>query len=371
MKKKKVIFYGVKDFPSRGGTSRVVENIILNLLTEFEVTLYCYKNEKAQTNIAGIKVLQFPVFPLKEVGVFIYYFITALHILFFQNAKSIIHAHKTDCAIFIPLLRLKHKVILTSHEAPYKRDKWGKSGKLYFRFMEKVFIYSGATLTSISKPLSDYYENRYKKKVKFIPNGITLNEEYDYVRAENILTKERINGPFITFAARRLMATKGCHTMLEALSLINYTNPIVIAGELDHAGNYVNELKKKYGHLNIYFIGYIEPLSLLLGLIKKSDLFIFPSETEGMSIMFLEVISTGVNIIASDIPENTQILDSDEILYFKNKDAHDLADKISFALTNKEILNEYNKKALKKIKEKFLWDQIAKEYIKAYNALLN
>ena len=46
--KKKIAFFGIKYFPSRGGTSRVAENMILNLVNEYDVTVYCYKNEKAK-----------------------------------------------------------------------------------------------------------------------------------------------------------------------------------------------------------------------------------------------------------------------------------------------------------------------------------
>lgn len=368
--KKGIVFYGVKDFPSRGGTSRVVENIISNLKDDFNIILFCYKNEFAKTNIPGIRVIEFTNLPFKEAGVFLYYFISAIYLMLFIDSKNIVHAHKTDCAFFVPFIRLKFKVIITSHEAPYKRDKWGKTGKFYFKMVEKIFIHSGATLTSISEPLSQYYDQQYNKKVKFIPNGININQEYDDEKANAILQEHQINGPFISFAARRLMATKGCHTMLEALHLIKYPHPIVIAGELDHAGDYLNALKSKYTDLKVYFVGYINPLSVLLSLIRKSELFVFPSETEGMSIMFLEVISSGAHIVASDIPENTQVLDRNEILYFRNKDAQDLAEKINFALNNPQDMLAFQVKAMQKIKSSFTWDKISEQYKELYNSIM-
>lgn len=368
--KKGIIFYGIKDFPSRGGTSRVAENIIKNLANDYKITLCCYRDKNAENNIPGIRVIQFPVLPFNALGVFLYYFISAIHLLLFLNRENIVHAHKTDCALFVPLLRLKFKVIITSHEAPYKRDKWGKVGKFYFKLMERIFMYSGATLTSISEPLSEYYRERYKKQVIFIPNGININQEYDDKRAEAILKQNNISGPYISFAARRLMATKGCHTLLEALHRLNYKHPVVIAGELDHAGDYLTSLKSRYRHLNLHFVGYVQPLPVLLSLIRKSELFVFPSETEGMSIMFLEVISSGANIVASDIPENTQVLNRNEILYFMNKDAQDLAEKIRFALENQEVMAEYNRKAFSKVENSFTWNRISHQYRNLYNSVM-
>ena len=155
MPKQKLIFYGIKFFPSRGGTSRVAENLIRNLKTHYEISIYCYKHPKAKKYIDGVKAIEFPVLPFGSAGVFIYYFITALHIFFTKKRTTIIHAHKTDCAFFVPLLKLKFRnIIATSHEAPYKRDKWSALGRLYFHLMEWFFIHSGAKLTSISNPLA-------------------------------------------------------------------------------------------------------------------------------------------------------------------------------------------------------------------------
>ena len=112
------------------------------------------------------------------------------------------------------------------------------------------------------------------------------------------------------------MSTKGLHTMLEALNLLNSTKPVVICGDIDHAKSYVNGLKHKYKNLHLKFIGFVE-LPALMSLLKKAELFIFPSETEGMSIMLLEVTAVGTPVISSDIPENTQVFSTDEMLFFK------------------------------------------------------
>ena len=59
MKKKKIVIFGVKYFPSKGGTSRVVENLLRELKDHFEITIYCYKNELAADFMEGVKTIQF------------------------------------------------------------------------------------------------------------------------------------------------------------------------------------------------------------------------------------------------------------------------------------------------------------------------
>lgn len=362
----RLIFFGIKYYPSRGGTSRVAENLIKQLNKNFDISIYCYKNKFANNYIENVKAIEFPEFPLKGLGVFMYYFITAIHLLLFANKTAVIHAHKTDCAIFLPLLKLKFKKILaTSHEAPYHRDKWSKVGKLYFRIMEKAFIHSGVKLTSISKPLANYYESRYNKKILFIPNGINTDIEINKNDALTILEKYDIKEPFLMFAARRIMSTKGLHTFLEALHFLGSNSPIVIAGDESHAPQYTRALKRKYSHLNLYFAGYVE-LPALMSLVKQSELFIFSSEIEGMSIMLLEVVSLGTPVICSDIPENKQIFNNEHVLFFRNKDANDLSEKIKFARNNKDQMHKLLIKAQNKIKSELTWNKISELYKDIY-----
>ena len=65
--KKKIAIIGVKYYPSKGGTSRVVENLVKKLSDQYNITIYCYKNPLTRENIEGVHVVQLPVMPL---GVF-------------------------------------------------------------------------------------------------------------------------------------------------------------------------------------------------------------------------------------------------------------------------------------------------------------
>lgn len=369
--KKKIVVYGVKTFPSRGGTDRVAENLILQLKDQFDITLYCYKDPQAQIHMNGIRVVEFTPWLKGAPGVFIYFFISAIYLLFESDVHAV-HAHKTDCAFFIPLLRLRFKVIATSHEAPYTRDKWNRLAKFYFQLAERIFIKSSNIATCISEPLTKFYESKYHRNVHFIPNGINMIDpkSYDFEGAQKFIPAgASFNDRYILFSARRLMATKGCHTMLEALLKINYQGQIFIAGELDENDEYLKRLRKLAEGLRVYFLGFVNPLPALLALVAKADLFIFPSEIEGMSIMLLEVASVGKPIIASDIPENLQVFSSNEVLYFNSKNTDDLTDKIQFSLSNPEKMKKLGDNCQKRVYADYLWKNIALLYQHLYLTL--
>ncbi len=369
----RIIVFGVKTFPSQGGTDRVAENLILQLKDRFATTLYCYKDSQAENHIPGVKVIQMNPWIKGSPGAFLYFLRSALHMLFTQKA-DLVHVHKTDAAFFIPLLRLRFKVVATSHEAPYKRDKWNRFVKLYFHLVERIFIRTSNLCTCISEPLTDYYQKKYGKAVKFIPNGINpVNEaSFDVERAKTFLPAgATMEQPYVLFSARRIMGTKGCHTMLEALKKINYPGQIFIAGELTHNNEYLNELKRLGNGLNVHYLGFVNPLTTLLAFVNKAELFIFPSETEGMSIMLLEVASAGTPIIASDIPENTQVFEEGEVMYFQVSNPEDLSRKIEFALANRETMAAFGKRCQQKVFKDYVWHNIANEYADVYQSLMN
>jgi glycosyltransferase involved in cell wall biosynthesis len=123
--------------------------------------------------------------------------------------------------------------------------------------------------------------------------------------------------------------------------------------------------------LDVHFLGLVSPLNVLMALISKADLFIFPSETEGMSIMLLEVASVGSPIIASDIPENKQVFSSNEVVFFKTKDSADLADKIQYALSHVQEMRKLANNCQEKVYSDYLWLNIASLYKQVYLSLLN
>ncbi|WP_209402435.1 glycosyltransferase family 4 protein [Pseudozobellia sp. WGM2] len=368
--KTKIAFFGIKYFPSRGGTSRVAENLILNLKDDFHITVYCYSNPKAKNHIAGVEVVQFPEIKMGSLGVFLFYALCFWHIRWFGNYE-IIHAHKIDSFYFLKGLSKCGKVVATAHEAPYKRDKWGRVAKKFFKVCEKRFLNFKGKKTAISKPLCDFYKETYNVDVTFIPNGINLSEGRSEDEAFKFWPKNVAKDVlFVLFAARRIMGTKGLHTMLKAYKKVNYKGEIFVAGELDNFPSYIKEIKELSKGLNVHFLGFVNPLTALLSMVDKCDYFVFPSETEGMSIMLLEVASSGKSIIASDIPENTQVFDDNDVLYFKNKNVEDLAQKIQWVEENREDFDILGLNAQTKVSDYYTWDRIALDYKDLYKDLL-
>lgn len=176
---------------------------------------------------------------------------------------------------------------------------------------------------------------------------------------------------YLFFGAGRIIKIKGCHLLIEALLQIKYQGQILIVGDINQDSTYKKYLLEKSQGLDINFLGLIRDKTQLLKLIAESQLFIFPSLMEAMSMMLLEAASVKASIICSDIQSNRDIFNNDEVLFFRSEDKGDLAEKINFALNNTEKMNEIANNAYEKVYMKYRWDIIAKEYSRLYNNLIN
>ena len=370
MAKPKIAFFGVKYFPSKGGTSRVVENLLPELKEEFDITIYCYKHPQAAQYVSGVKTVQFPEIRIKGIGVFIYYFICCCHLLLRGNF-DLIHAHKTDSAFFLPILRLKYKLISTSHALPYLNDKWSWIGKTYFLFVERVFMRADSTRTAVSKIQMEYYMEQYKRPVRYIPNGIHPVKDVQPELATTLIAQKNIQPDYVFFAARRIIPLKGCHHLIEALKSINYKGSLVIAGDIEQIPEYTEELTSMAKGLDVHFLGYVSDMPTLNALIQQASLFIFPSEIEGMSMMLLEVGSVGTPMICSDIPPNKAVLSEAEVLFFQNKNSEHLASKLQWAISHPRQMSELARQAKQTIEQEYSVQQVARKYMNLYQEILN
>jgi glycosyltransferase involved in cell wall biosynthesis len=106
---------------------------------------------------------------------------------------------------------------------------------------------------------------------------------------------------------------------------------LVIVGEADHEDRYSKGLKVKVEDevkkgAPIVLAGFLsgEPLKELY---SNAGLFVLPSLYEGLPIVLLEAMSFGLNIIASDIPQNREVGLRGE-RYFNPHNPEDIAKKI-------------------------------------------
>ena len=133
-----------------------------------------------------------------------------------------------------------------------------------------------------------------------------------------------------------------------AVRCISQSNKVlVIAGDNSHSEPYSENLKKQASE-HILFVGFVDGKEKE-ELLSNAYCYVLPSTFEAMPLSLLEAMSFGNCIVASDLPELKAVLKNEGIL-FRTGNAHDLKDKLSFALGNTEYTNRQGAKMIYYVK---------------------
>ena len=361
MSRKKIAMIGLKGLPATGGAAAVGENIVRELSDKYDFTVYATGTHATEHDFNGTTQIIFRKFPIRSVNIFYYYIASALHAVF-KGKYDLVHLHHIDGAFILFLLRLKYKVVSTSHGLSYRHAKWSRFYRPYFKFNEWLQCRLSNHITLVSRSLMQHYALKCPlKKLSFIPNGIRLTE--------NIPIKEY--GDYLLFAAGRIIPSKGLTTLVNAFRKMNTDMKLLVIGDLDQVASYKKELLASSVNLNIEFIDLIRSEKILKGYLSRSALFIFPSLYEAMSMMLMEAVSSMAPVICSDIEANSDVFTNAEVLFFKAGDSDDLCDKIKWALSHRREMGEFALNAYKKLELNYRWDVIAEKYDQVYGKLMN
>jgi glycosyltransferase involved in cell wall biosynthesis len=367
----RIAYLGCKGLPSKSGTERVVEAIVSRLTGKHEIIVYCDSRYTPEgTKVDGIQLIRIFTIKGKYTQATSLFFLSALHALF--SRYDVIHLNSVEAGFILPILRLKYKVVSTSHGTPTRlmRLKWGKVARSIISRIEYPFVYLSNYITSVSLEDAYYLKARYKRNISYIPNGVDADVQYDLKRACSKLLQAGLEpGNYLMFAAGRIDPTKGCHVLLKALNHIENPPNLAIVGDLNQVPSYSDHLRAIVDGKRVVFIPPISDRELLFGMVKQARLFIFPSTTEAMSMMLLEAASLQTPIICSDIPEN-KIVMQDNVLYFHSGDEIDLANQIQWALGNPGEMSALGQKASIYVKDNLTWEKIVKQYEEIYEVCI-
>lgn len=370
----KIAYIGIKGLPSKGGAERVVEAIVRRLASQHDLTVYCSQHYTTPgTSIPGVRLIRLPCFTGKYSHMTSFDFLAAWHAVL-HGDYDLIHLHTIEASFVLPILRSRYKVITTAHARhsavkvnPLNRvsDKWGPVSTTLMSLMEIPYATLSNAMTSVSEQNARELSQSFHKRVRYIPNGVDREPEVNLDAARAILDRYQIKeGSYLIFAAGRIMASKGGHLLVEALESVPTHYRLVMIGDSANADGY-SRGDNSHSDRKVILIPFIADKTSLLGLLKLSHLFIFPSVREAMSMMLLEAASVGVPILCSDIPGNTAVL-PEHALYFRSQDVQDLREKLEWALGHAEEMRALGEKAQEHVLKNYSWDEIVLQYDRLY-----
>lgn len=161
-------------------------------------------------------------------------------------------------------------------------------------------------------------------------------------------------GKKIIFGAGRLVEQKGFSYLIEAAAYLKKKRndlTFIVAGE----GRLGNQLKRMVIKLQLedsfYFLGFIKDIDPY---IKGCTLFVLPSLFEGMPNAVMEAMALGKAVIATDVNGVKELMiDEKTGRIIPSKNSEILAKTIDAVIDNKQLLEEYGKNGLDRVKNNF------------------
>jgi glycosyltransferase involved in cell wall biosynthesis len=252
------------------------------------------------------------------------------------------------------------------HGIEWMRTRWGFIARSFLKLMERASLPSAHAITAVSNTQCEYFKTNYNKNCEYIPTAADIKQLVNPNLISDLGLRAR---GYILFAAR-LVPEKGAHHLIRAYRRLSTEYPLVIAGEAPSAGNYSRELLElAEGDPRISFVGRVQG-RLLEELFSNAALFVQPSELEGLSIGLLEAMSYGLPCIASDIPENQEVIGNTG-LTFRNKDVDSLELVLDSTLRDMAGASKVAAAGRQRVKAMFSWERVVDQLEMLYQRAVN
>jgi len=371
--KLKIAFIGLRGIPAEySGIEKAVEEIGVRLVAKgHEVTVFCMAGRYREkvNSYRGIKLKYIPTIKSKNFEMICYAFFSAISNALGNYDISHFHAIGPSTVSFIPKLFGK-KLLVTIHGLDWQREKWGHFAKIYLKVGEWTSVRIPHRTIVVSKTLKQYYENKYSKKVNYIPNGINSSKYATLQGAGERFSIEK--NSYLLFVGR-LTKEKNIHLLIQAFKKLKTDKKLLIVGGSSHTDDYIRELKELTGSdERIIFTGPIYN-QLLEQIYSNAYLFILPSALEGLPVVLLEALSYGNVVLVSDIPENIEVIQDEDTLRgftFRSGRVESLESILSDLLEYPSKVEDMKNKGRKLVLRKYNWDVIADETVELYKRLI-
>jgi glycosyltransferase involved in cell wall biosynthesis len=211
----------------------------------------------------------------------------------------------------------------------------------------------------VSQTLHQHYREEHCVDSIYVPNGATLRKKRE---PRKILDWGLTRGKYILFLGR-FSPEKGCHLLVEAYERLRTDVKLVMAGASSYCDDYSRELRT-HASERVKILDWVSGESLE-ELLTNAMLFVLPSDMEGLSLALLDAMGAGLCVVTSDVPENREVV-MDAGYTFRQGDAGDLAERLSFLIANPAVREAAGRAAKARILEHYLWPKVAEQVESAY-----
>ncbi|MFX1537033.1 MAG: glycosyltransferase family 4 protein [Promethearchaeota archaeon] len=304
-------------------------------------------------------------------------FKSALSALIHESSDfDIIHAHGNLSNLLISLFKKNIPLVYTVHNPPPWLCAYPSSSERLIRIAAHKVVDEPCwrranRIIALSKALKSGIMNWGipAEQIDVIHNGADVDVFTPGLSYRNEVQKKfRLKNPYCLFVGQ-LTRRKGVNYLLRALVHSNIN--CVIVGE-GHERKNLMLLAKGLGISNkVLFTGAVS-FEDLRRLYAGASFFVFPSVAEGMPLTILEAMSSGLPVIATNIPGTDEVVrENYNGFLVPPRDVEALRSRIQVLTDNREFCKKMGDNARRLVMREFSWRSTAEKTVEVYQKMLD
>jgi glycosyltransferase involved in cell wall biosynthesis len=364
----RIAVIGIRGVPAAySGLETEVDEVGSRLVARgHELLVYCRRgsSDYSGSHYKGMRRIVLPSLKGKRTDTYSHSLLCMLHVL--KERPDVVLAYNPGIASLCIIPKLcGYPVALNPDGFDWERGKWG--------WFAKRFIRASAWLTTkvVDQIIADaitvqtYFNSvwRCQPPAVYIPNGGQLepSETACIPEAETaaILARYGVEkGHYILFLSRH-ERENSCEYIIKAFEGVAGDVKLLFGGGVTYASAYADALRQTKDP-RILFPGPIyDPLHVKA--LHHNCLFVVHgNQPGGMSLGLLKAMGLGACVMTVNTPDNAYVLQDAGVTYELSVES--IRSTMKFLLANPSEVREFQKKAVARIKQEYLWDVVTDRY---------
>ena len=262
---------------------------------------------------------------------------------------------------FIPRLFGK-RCVLNADGMEWLRPKWNSVARNFFRMSARLGTKFYNEIVTDADEMHRLYAREFGIDSAYIAYGANIerSEHPEWIEEYGARPHDYY------LIASRLIPDNNADLIVQAFVASGSSKQLLIAGGADYAGNTVEraflDKLKAMSNDRVRFTGHISKPGHIKELHCNCFAYIHGHQFGGINPSILKALGCGNLVIALNTPFNSEVLDHGKYGLLYEKNAGSLVEQIQFAESNPDDVNRFRRLAPERIRERFTWEQITKQY---------
>jgi glycosyltransferase involved in cell wall biosynthesis len=332
----------------------------------FDVTIYCrkheYPRELRRKQNEGVKLVYMPSYGGKNFAGLFSTLLAVLHALIFRRFDVYFFVN-VGMGYHCALARLFGKrVAMNVDGLDWRRDKWGRLGKLYFYTAAQTAVRVCNRLVTDAEAMRQFYLEHFRTDSTMIAYGtyIASSTQPELIAQYGVVPREYY------LVVSRLIPENTLDVIVREYVASGSEKPLLIVGSANYESPFHQTLRA-LANERVHFVGHVHDQAALRELWCNCFAYFHGHSVGGTNPALLNAMGYGACVLALDTVFNREVLAGTGMLWATEQGA--LAGMIRTLDADPSLAEAMRQKPRRRIQEAYTWERITAQYSALFREL--